>query len=144
MTSRFPDVNVIINNAGVQGSHGFAADAPLDEQALLDEVNTNHLGVIRFSAAFLPHLKAKGGATLINVSSGLAFVPLARIPVYCATKAALHSFTVSLHHQLRGMGIKVVELIPPYVATELDRTTRHAKSEGARHQCRSTRSSPKR
>ena len=130
VTGRFPELNVVINNAGVQRSHDLAADTPLDDQALLDEVNTNLLGVLRCSAAFLPHLKTKGGAMLINVSSGLAFVPLARFPVYCATKAAVHSFTVSLRHQLRGTGVKVVELIPPYVATELDRTTRHGKPEG--------------
>ena len=63
-------------------------------------------------------------ASLVNVSSGLAFVPLARFPVYCATKAAVHSFCLSLRRQLRGTGVKLVELIPPYVATELDRTTR--------------------
>ena len=56
---------------------------------------------------------------LVNVSSGLAFVPLARFPVYCATKAAVHSFTLSLRHQLKGAGVKVIELIPPYVAKEL-------------------------
>jgi uncharacterized oxidoreductase len=56
---------------------------------------------------------------LVNVSSGLAFVPMARFPVYCATKAAVHSYTLSLRHQLKGSGIKVMELIPPYVATEL-------------------------
>jgi uncharacterized oxidoreductase len=55
----------------------------------------------------------------VNISSGLAFVPIARFPVYCATKAAVHSFTLSLRHQLKGSGVKVIELIPPYVGTEL-------------------------
>ncbi|HXE52001.1 MAG TPA: SDR family NAD(P)-dependent oxidoreductase [Tepidisphaeraceae bacterium] len=117
--ARFPELNVVINNAGVQRRHDFAADQPLDEQAMLDEVNTNLLGLIRCAAAFLPHLKTRPRATLINVSSGLAFVPLVRFPIYCATKAAVHSFTVSIRHQLRGTAIEVIELIPPYVATNL-------------------------
>ena len=96
----------------------------LNEQAVLEEINTNLLGVIRVATAFLPHLRKHPGATLVNVSSGLAFVPLARFPVYCATKAAVHSFTMSLRHQLKGTGVKVVELIPPYVATELDERAR--------------------
>lgn len=62
---------------------------------------------------------ARSGATLVNVSSGLAFVPLARFPVYCATKAAVHAWTLCLRHQVRNSGVRVIELIPPYVATEL-------------------------
>jgi uncharacterized oxidoreductase len=61
-------------------------------------------------------------ATLVNVSSGLGFVPLSRFPVYCATKAAVHSFCLSIRHQLRGTGVQVIEIIPPYVATDLGRT----------------------
>src|SRR5260370_22608860 len=71
-------------------------------------------------SAFIPHLSAQPVATLINVSSGLAFVPLARVPVYCATKAAVQSFCVSLRHQLKPTSVRVVELIPPYVDTHLD------------------------
>jgi uncharacterized oxidoreductase len=95
---------------------------------MLYEVNTNVIGLIRCCAAFLPHLKASPRATLVNVSSGLAFVPLARFPVYCATKAAVHSFSQSFRHQLKATGVKVIELIPPYVATELDRTSRHMQA----------------
>jgi uncharacterized oxidoreductase len=72
------------------------------------------------SAEFLPHLKNQQGATLLNVSSGLAFVPIAIFPVYCATKAAVHSFSLSLRRQLKDSNVQVIELIPPYVATELD------------------------
>ena len=110
-----------------------STEEELDEQRLQAEIDTNLLGPMRVGAAFLPHLarmagrelpglatSAKPGApTLINVSSGLAFVPLARFPVYCATKAAIHSWTMCLRHQLRGSSVKVIELIPPYVATEL-------------------------
>jgi uncharacterized oxidoreductase len=117
--AEFPEINCVINNAGVQMGLGFAAGSGLDDQALVAEIHTNLLGVIRVTAAFLEHLRARPGATLINVSSGLAFVPMARFPVYCATKAAVHSWTLSLRHQLRGSGVEVIELIPPYVATDL-------------------------
>jgi len=86
---------------------------------MLSEIQTNLLGLIRVCAEFLPHLKNQQGATLLNVSSGLAFVPLAVFPVYCATKAAVHSFSLSLRQQLKDSNVKVIELIPPYVATEL-------------------------
>ena len=118
--AEFPEINWVINNAGMQARLNFADRSALDdEQALLAEINTNLLGVIRVASAFLPHLSTRPGATLVNVSSGLAFVPVARFPVYCATKAAVHSWTLSLRHQLRNSGVKVIELIPPYVATEL-------------------------
>lgn len=131
VTSRFPQLNCVINNAGVQRAHDFSIDRPLDERAMLDEVNTNLLGLIRCCAAFVPHLKKQPRATMINVSSGLAFVPLARFPIYCATKAAVHSFTLSLRHQLRGTAVKVIELIPPWVATDLDRAHPYRPAPGA-------------
>jgi uncharacterized oxidoreductase len=82
------------------------------------------------ASAFLPHLRGKLGATLVNVSSGLAFVPLARFPVYSATKAAVHSFTRSLRNQLKGPGVKVIELIPPYVATDLGKENKAGGHSG--------------
>jgi uncharacterized oxidoreductase len=115
----FPGLNCVFNNAGVQRRHNFAAGKPIDDPAMLAEIQTNLLGLIRVSAEFLPHLKNQQSATLLNVSSGLAFVPRALFPVYCATKAAVHSFSLSLRHQLRDSNVKVIELIPPYVATEL-------------------------
>jgi len=120
VTARFPELNVIVNNAGVQRVIDFAADQPVDEGAVAEEINTNVLGVIGMVSAFLPHLKRTPAAVIINVSSGLAFVPIARFPVYCATKAFIHSFSMSLRHQLRNTGVRVIELAPPWVATELD------------------------
>jgi uncharacterized oxidoreductase len=99
--------------------HDFLADGPLDDAGMAEEVDTNILGVIRVASGFLPHLKKKENAVLMNVSSGLAFVPLARYPIYCATKAAVHSLTLSMRRQLKTSGVKVIELIPPYVETEL-------------------------
>jgi uncharacterized oxidoreductase len=117
--AEFPSLNCVFNNAGVQRRLELAPGKPLDEEGLLEEIETNVLGVIRVAAEFLPHLTHQPNAVLLNVSSGLAFVPLARFTIYCAAKAAVHSFTLSLRHQLKGSGVKVIELIPPYVATEL-------------------------
>ena len=119
----FPRLNCLINNAGMQ-SRGVNLAVPagtgsFNDAAMFSEIQTNLTGLIRMSAAFIPQLKGKPGATIINVSSGLAFVPLAWMPVYCATKAAVHSFTLSLRRQLRDEGIRVQELIPPYVKTDL-------------------------
>jgi uncharacterized oxidoreductase len=114
----FPKLNCVFNNAGVQ-KHVDFSDGKIDDAALLAELNTNVLGLIRVSAEFLPHLRKQDHATIVNVSSGLAFVPFARFPVYCATKAAVHSFSVSLRQQLKDSNVKVLELIPPYVDTEL-------------------------
>ena len=115
----FPALNCLFNNSGVQRRHNFISGKPFDDTAMLAEIQTNLLGLIRMSAEFLPHLQAQKIATLLNVSSGLAFVPLSVFPIYCATKAAVHSFSLSLRQQLRGTSVTVIELIPPYVATEL-------------------------
>jgi uncharacterized oxidoreductase len=119
--SKFPALNCVINNAGIQRVHDFSKAGGVDESGMEAEIETNLLGLMRVCAAFLPHLSRQPGATLINISSGLAFVPLARVPVYCATKAATHSFCVSLRHQLKHTSVKVVELIPPWVDTNLDK-----------------------
>ena len=119
VTSDFPALNSVFNNAGVQMRAGISADGLLDEQSLETEITTNLFAPIRVAAAFLPHLAKQAGGTLVNVSSGLAFVPMARFPVYCATKAAIHSWTMTLRYQWQKLGVKVIELIPPYVGTEL-------------------------
>jgi uncharacterized oxidoreductase len=116
--AEFPALNVLINNAGIMRPENL-----LEQQADLADaeatVTTNLLGPIRLTAALLPHLQKQARAALVNVSSGLAFVPLALTPTYCATKAAIHSYTQSLRYQLRGTPVEVIELIPPYVATYL-------------------------
>jgi len=113
-----PSLNVLVNNAGIMRRESF-----LDKQTDLADaeaiVATNLLGPLRLTAALLPHLQKQQHATIINVSSGLAFLPMARTPTYCATKAALHSYTLSLRAQLRNTSVEVIELIPPYVATNL-------------------------
>lgn len=111
-----PSLNVLINNAGIMRTENVLADHLADAEAI---VNTNLLGPIRLTNALLPLLRRQSSSTIINVSSGLAFVPLAQTPTYCATKAAIHSYTQSLRHQLRETSTEVIELIPPYVGTEL-------------------------
>ena len=117
-TQQFPTLNVLVNNAGIMRAEKLLAQQAglVDAEAM---VTTNLLGPIRLTAALLPHLQKQPYSAIVNVSSGLAFVPLALTPTYCATKAALHSYTKSLRYQLRGTATEVLELIPPYVATEL-------------------------
>lgn len=116
LTAAFPDLNVVIHNAGIMKSEVLAEGALADAEAT---VATNLLGPIRLTAALLPHLLKQPQATLVTVTSGLAFVPLALTPTYCATKAAVHSYTQSLRYQLRDSSVQVIELAPPYVQTGL-------------------------
>ncbi|MFZ1941479.1 MAG: SDR family oxidoreductase [Terracidiphilus sp.] len=117
-TAEFPSINMLINNAGIMRRESLLAQQPdlSDAEAI---VATNLLGPIRLTAALLPHLLKQPRAAIINVSSGLAFMPMGVTPTYCATKAALHSYTQSLRCQLRKTKIEVYELIPPYVQTDL-------------------------
>jgi len=94
-----------------------------------NEIETNLVAPIYLSAYFIPLLVKQKEAAIINVSSGLAFVPIASMPVYCATKAAVHSFTMSLRHQLKDTSIKVFEIVPPMVDTELGKGSVEEKEE---------------
>ncbi len=118
LTDEFPALNVVIHNAGIMRNENLP-DQPADLADVEATVATNLLGPIRLTAALLPHLQRQAQATLMTVTSGLAFVPLAMTPTYCATKAAVHSYTQSLRYQLKGTPVEVVELIPPYVQTRL-------------------------
>lgn len=117
-TAQHPDLNVVINNAGIMTPENF--QSPQDALAIAEAtIATNLLGPIRLTAALLPHLRKQPRAAIMTVSSGLAFVPRADNPTYCATKAAIHSYTQSLRYQLKDTGVQVIELIPPYVQTWL-------------------------
>jgi uncharacterized oxidoreductase len=118
IAARYPALNVLINNAGIMRLEGFQAQVA-DVSDAESIIATNLLGPIRLTAALLPLLQKQPHSAIMNVSSGLAFVPLAPTPTYCATKAALHSYTQSLRYQLRASTTEVLELIPPYVATDL-------------------------
>jgi len=117
LIAKYPALNVVINNAGIMPFDD-AAGALDDEQAVR-LVNTNLLGPVRVSAAFIEHLKRQPQATLINNSSVLAFVPLAATALYSATKAAIHSYTLSQRFALRDTSVEVLEIAPPWVDTDL-------------------------
>jgi uncharacterized oxidoreductase len=112
----YPALNVVIHNAGIMRPEAILKGEVTDAEAM---VAINLLGPIRLNAALLPLLENQAHATIMTVSSGLAFVPLAMTPTYCATKAAIHSYSQSLRYQLKDTKIQVIELIPPYVQTEL-------------------------
>jgi uncharacterized oxidoreductase len=116
-TKEFPDVNVLMNNAGIQRRAKFLNTELWEDTR--NELAINLEAPIHLASLFIPHfLKAKNPA-IINITSGLAFVPLTNVPIYCATKAAMHSYTLSLRHQLSGTPIQVIEIIPPAVNTDL-------------------------
>jgi uncharacterized oxidoreductase len=113
-----PDLSVVIHNAGIMQAERLGANpTPLDISEAI--VATNLLGPIRLTHALMPGLLAQPQAAIITVSSGLAFVPLAATPTYSGSKAAIHSWTQSLRHQLSGTNVRVHELAPPAVQTDL-------------------------
>ena len=111
-----PSLNVVIHSAGIMRAESLLEGRIADAQAT---VAINLLGTIRLTAALLPGFKKKPLSTIVTVSSGLAFMPLAMTPTYCATKAAVHSYSQSLRYQLRDTSVGVIEIVPPYVQTEL-------------------------
>ncbi|MDQ2710758.1 MAG: SDR family NAD(P)-dependent oxidoreductase [Acidobacteriota bacterium] len=117
--ARFPALDTLINNAGIMRNLKLNQDRGLKD--VTREIEINLSGPVRMIQQFLPHLRSRKGALIVNVSSGLAFIPLPASPVYCATKAAIHSFTQSLRVQLDGSGVAVIELAPPGVETALFR-----------------------
>jgi len=117
VTEQYPEINVLVNNAGIQLKMDLTQ--PLDMDRVRSETDVNFYAPVHLSSLFAPDLKEKSNAAIINMSSGLAFTPISWMPVYCATKAALHSFSLSLRHQLKDQDVKVFELIPPSVDTEL-------------------------
>ena len=112
-----PELNVLINNSGIMKVDEVSGE--LDDGVLTSTIETNLYGPMRMTSALVSQLKGRPEAAIINVTSGLAFVPLAMTATYCSTKAALHSYTQSLRYKLRGTSVKVLELAPPYVQTEL-------------------------
>lgn len=127
VTADFPAFNVLINNAGIQ----LAVDLTrsIDVAAVRAEMETNFVAPVHLSSLVAEHLKKQPAAAIVNISSGLAFTPLVYTPIYSATKAALHSWTMSLRKQLDGTTIQVYELAPPSVDTELGHQRRADKTQ---------------
>jgi uncharacterized oxidoreductase len=126
--AQFPDLDVLVNNAGIMRNLNLNDDRNLND--VTREIDINLSGTVRMVQQFLPQLKTRPGALIVNVSSGLAFIPLPISPVYCATKAAIHSYTQSLRIQLDGTSVTVVELAPPGTETPLFRGEFAAEMEG--------------
>jgi uncharacterized oxidoreductase len=117
LVTEHPDLNVLINNAGIMQAD--QAAGKVDDALLLATINTNLIGPIRMTSALIEHLKTKEGAVVAYTSSVLGFVPLAVTAVYSSTKAALHSYALSQRFLLRDTGVRVLEIVPPWVRTEL-------------------------
>lgn len=117
LTTEYPGLNVLINNAGIMLPD--TAAAPQDDTQLVSTVMTNLVGPVRVTSAFIEHLKHQPSATIIYNTSVLAFVPMAATSVYSATKAALHSYVLSQRFKLRDTSVRVLELAPPWVRTDL-------------------------
>jgi uncharacterized oxidoreductase len=117
LITEFPKLNVLVNNAGIMQLDNAAG--AIDDGLLLSTVTTNLLGPIRLTSALIEHLKSQKAATVIYTSSALAYVPLAMTAVYCSTKAALHSYVLSQRYALKGSSVRVLELAPPWVRTDL-------------------------
>jgi uncharacterized oxidoreductase len=120
VTRAFPGLNVLVNNAGI-GLKLNLNDTTGSIEGMEKEIRTNLIGPIQMIKQFLPHLRRQKSAMIVNVTSGLAFVPLTLKPIYCATKAAMHSYTMSLRVQLKQSSVKVVELVPPATDTDFNK-----------------------
>jgi uncharacterized oxidoreductase len=127
VTDAFPELNVLVNNAGIQRRVRLTEPEAWTETR--EELAINLDAPLHLSLRLLPHLRTRPGATIMNVTSGLSFVPFVAAPVYCATKAALHSFTLSLRHHLADTGVRVVEILPPAVNTDLGGAGLHTFGE---------------
>jgi uncharacterized oxidoreductase len=117
LIARYPNLNVLINNAGVMQIDDVSTN--VDDQLISSTITTNLMGPIRMTGALIEHLKRQQSATVFVVSSVLGFVPMAMAAVYSSTKAALHSYTQSLRYKLRNTSVKVQEIVPPWVQTDL-------------------------
>lgn len=117
LTQKYPELNVIINNAGIMPFDDVTG--PLDDAQAIDLIDTNLLAPVRISGAFIEHLKQQPQAFIINNSSTAAFIPMAMFALYSATKAAIHSYSLSQRFALRDTSVRILEIAPPWVDTDL-------------------------
>ncbi|OGA44266.1 MAG: hypothetical protein A3G24_15070 [Betaproteobacteria bacterium RIFCSPLOWO2_12_FULL_62_13] len=116
LVGRFPDISILVNNAGIQVNTPIAESKPEDIE---HELSVNFLAPVLLCRAFLPVLAQRPSAAIVNVSSGLALVPKEVAAMYCASKAALHSFSKALRWQLESTNVRVFEVLPPLVETAM-------------------------
>ncbi|CAB3751439.1 SDR family oxidoreductase [Paraburkholderia solisilvae] len=126
LTERYPDLNVVFNNAGIM-QFDDAAGA-IDENLLTSTIATNLLGPIRLTSALIEHLKRQKEAAILYNTSWLAFIPFAASAVYCSTKAALHSYALSQRYKLRETSVRVIEIVPPWTQTDLLNSTKEPRA----------------
>jgi uncharacterized oxidoreductase len=132
LTKAFPAINTVLINAGIQKSFSFTDPSTCSNESIVNEITTNITAPMILTRLFTPHLLSLDKpASILLVSSGLAFLPIGYFPVYCATKAAVHSFAVSLRQQMKGTNVSVVEIVPPYVDTGLDAEHRERINQAA-------------
>jgi len=130
VSMQFPALNILINNAGIMRNINLQ-DESMDLENITREIDTNLSGSIRMVHQFLPHLKKQAAAAIVNVSSGLAFVPFPLSPVYSATKSGIHAYTQVLRLQLKNTNVRVFELAPPATDTPLVKKLGDEKLEKA-------------
>jgi len=118
--SDHPDVDSLVNNAGIQKELRFDNPSKFNEDDWDEEISINIQGLIRLTHLFLPHFLENPHGMIMNVTSGLALTPMANVPVYCACKAFVHSYSRSLRQQLKNTNVRVVEVLPPAVDTEIN------------------------
>jgi uncharacterized oxidoreductase len=122
---RFPDLDILVNNAGIQ--RYIDLKKGYDElKSGEDEIAINFVSVVELTALFIGHLLKRPSAAVINVSSALGFMPMLSTPIYSATKAAVHTYSIVLRQQLKDTSVKVIEVVPPMVDTDLNREGRDA------------------
>ncbi|WP_213807374.1 SDR family NAD(P)-dependent oxidoreductase [Granulicella sp. dw_53] len=126
LIERYPDLNVVFNNAGIM-QFDDAAGA-IDENLLTSTITTNLLGPIRLTSALIEHLKKQKEAAVLYTTSWLAFTPFALTAVYCSTKAALHSYALSQRYKLRGTSVRVIEIVPPWTQTDMLNSTEEPRA----------------
>jgi uncharacterized oxidoreductase len=126
LIERYPDLNVVFNNAGIMQFDDAAGT--IDENLLISTIATNLLGPIRLTAALIEQLKRQKEAAILYNTSWLAFTPFALSAVYCATKAALHSYALSQRYKLRGTSVRVIEIVPPWTQTDLLNSTKEPRA----------------
>ncbi len=117
LIATYPELNAVINNAGIMYLDDTSTE--MDDAQMESIVTTNLLGPIRVTSALIEHLKKQPAAYVMNVSSGLAFTPMSFTSVYCATKAAIHSYSMTSRYKLKDSNVKVIEIVPPWVQTDL-------------------------